>query len=123
MQQRLPLMTYQGSSPFLVDLETWVEQHNVRLRQWDLQNQNVVAECLLSAALAEVELGHNERAVERFHEMLDVVPETPLRPLIAFYLGVLRAEEIDIVNPSDRIPITAELFAADPEEAPEENER
>jgi len=77
------------------------------------------ADDLFNVALSELETGNNSRAVEVFHRVLEFKPDSPMRPLIHFYLLQLTDEEIDPVAPSDQIPTTADMFTEDSDDAPE----
>ena len=48
---------------------------------------------------------------EKFlREILDQTPETPLRPLVRYYLIQISGEDVELLPPSERIPIDAETF-------------
>lgn len=64
-------------------------------------------------AIAHLEAGRVGAATVVFKKLLDTDPETPLRPLIRFYLYQMTDEWIDVVPPSDQIPVTPDLFAPD----------
>ena len=67
-------------------------------------------------ATAQIEVGHNDKAIEILQNLLEISPDTPLRILVSQYLIALTGEAIDPIPPSDRIPVTAEMFAPDPAE-------
>lgn len=67
-----------------------------------------------NVALCELEVGRTKRAAAAFRRILDADPETALRPLIQFYLYQITNELIDGEPPSNRIPVTPDMFA--PEE-------
>ena len=74
----------------------------------DIQVQN---------GLALLQQGRVEEATQILAAVLDSDPETEFRPLIAFYLTIVTGESPKFTSPSDEIPVTAEMFASDPEAA------
>ncbi len=79
-----------------------------------------VAIMLFNVALCHLETGETELAVKALHQTLNVMPETEFRPLIGFYLAALTGETIDLIPPSDRIPIEPDMFATEEEAKPAE---
>ncbi len=82
---------------------------------WPMQQTGVVlaavnhapfqqARLLLDVALCHLETGRTEQAAEALHEALETCPDTPLRPLIRFYLYPITGELIDVI-PNDQIPV------------------
>jgi hypothetical protein len=78
------------------------------------------ADDLFNVALSELESGNNSKAADVFYRVLEINPNTRMRPLIRFYLLQLTGETIDPVAPSDQIPTTADMFTEDPADAPQE---
>ena len=70
---------------------------------------------LFDVALCHLEKGDADRAVETFKECLDTMPESSYRPLIHFYLKTLTGEDIEIIPPSNQIPIEHDMFASEEE--------
>lgn len=77
-------------------------------------NPEQMAGMKISVALALLEQGRIKEAERAFRAVLEVSPDSSLRPFVRFYIGelTLGEESIDIVPPSDRI---TELFT--PEDA------
>lgn len=75
------------------------------------------AEVLFNIAVCQLEAGRNERAAEVFRRLLETNPETSLRPLVRVYLFHLTGERIPLPPPSDRIPVTPDMFASGQEPA------
>lgn len=91
-------------------------------RNWPLQQTTVAAQALfatpvqiagqrLNEALCHLESGRLNEAEAAFRQLLEIAPESPLRPLAGFYLYQLTEELIDMQPPSNRIPIKADMFA------------
>jgi len=87
---------------------------NAALRQLPAE----LAAIWYEAALTQLEAGQNEAAAETFRTMLAVGPNTPLRPLAAFYLNLIAGDDIDPRPLSEQVPITGDMFT--PEEAPKD---
>jgi tetratricopeptide (TPR) repeat protein len=90
-------------------------------KQWPLNQIISSAEALytasesasshrFNAALSLLEAGNNKDAEKNLRQILNHTPETPLRPLIRFYLFQLTGEAIDMLPPSERIPINPGMF-------------
>lgn len=77
-----------------------------------------VSEILFNVAVCHLETGEVKDATEALHQLLDLDPESPFRPLASFYLMQLADEVIDLQPPSNRIPITPDIFT--PETPPAE---
>ena len=69
---------------------------------------------MLDVALCQLEAGRDADATKTFQRILGRYPETPARTLIAFYLYLLTDKIIDLNPPSNRIPITPDLFVPEP---------
>lgn len=76
------------------------------------QRPQLVSSMRRQVAMVELEAGGLEKAQRNFRAMLQANPETPARPLAAFYLQQITGEEIDPLPPSERIPI---LFEEEPD--------
>ncbi|MBS0262432.1 MAG: hypothetical protein JSS02_10820, partial [Planctomycetes bacterium] len=78
-----------------------------------MQTPEQSASLKLNAALCMLESGRIKDALQAFHEVLEISPDTTSRPLVRFYIAELTSgkEIVDIVQPSNRIP---ELFAPEP---------
>ncbi len=68
-----------------------------------LPNEN--AQLLLNVALSHLETGRNKAATEIFQKILEIAPDSSVRPLVAFYLLQLTGEEIEPLPPSDWISL------------------
>lgn len=64
-------------------------------------------------AICNLEAGRIEDATKAFRTILETNAETPLRPLVTFYLYQVAQELIDVEPPSDWIPDSADMFASD----------
>ncbi len=73
--------------------------------QWSLAEFN--------RAMAQLERGNSATAAGILRNVLDSNPETPLRPLVGWYLSLLAGERIDLLPPSEHIPIRGDMFAPD----------
>ncbi len=93
-------------------------------KQWPLNQIISSAEALytasesasshrFNAALSHLEAGNNKDAENILRQILNHTPETPLRPLIRFYLFQLTGDAIDMLPPSERIPINPGMFHSD----------
>ncbi|MGH7128451.1 MAG: hypothetical protein ACREIV_07765, partial [Planctomycetaceae bacterium] len=110
--QTLPLVG--GASAAL-----WPSLHVQLSGEALLQTPHEIADAQFDAALSYLEAGENAKAEDLFRQSLDTAPETPLRPLTAFYLALLSDEDpVDVLPPSDQIPITPDLFAPEPDGKP-----
>lgn len=63
-----------------------------------------------NVALNALESGETSKAGEHLRHMIEVFPETELRPLVQFYLYQVSDELIDSTAPSDWIPVDNELY-------------
>jgi tetratricopeptide (TPR) repeat protein len=76
--------------------------------QWSLAQFN--------RAMAQLERGNSATAAGVLRNVLDSDPETPLRPVVGWYLSLLTGESIDLLPPSEHIPIRGDMFAPDESE-------
>ena len=99
----------------------WPVDHTMALQgaHYTVPAQRSVA--LFNAALTYLEIGQAEEASERFAQLLEGDPDTTLRPLVRlYYLHASGSDEpIDIYPRSDRIPLSAEVFATGQSGSPE----
>lgn len=94
-----PLGTLQSGSELLYNAPENVATHNMEI------------------ALVLLEAGQLKMAEESFRDVLTAEPETPYRPLVAYYLYQLTGkDDVDLLPPSEMIPI---LFAPEPGTEPE----
>ncbi len=63
-----------------------------------------------NVALNALESGETSKAGEHLKHMIEIFPETELRPLVQFYLYQVTDELIDLTAPSDWIPVDNELY-------------
>ena len=71
----------------------------------------------LYRALALLEAGENDLAEGLLREILSADPETPYRPVVAFYLSTISGESVPFGPPSNEIPVWDGMFAPDEHEA------
>lgn len=64
-------------------------------------------------ALSQLEAGRVRLAGKTLSGLLELNPETTLRPLVRFYLYLITSELIDYEPPSEWIPIHGDMFAPD----------
>lgn len=65
----------------------WVLDHAAGVRQGLQNSPPGIARLLLLAAMTDLEAGRPERAAPLLQEILDIAPDSPLRPLVVFYLS------------------------------------
>ncbi len=82
--------------------------------------EEVQARGLWLQCICHLEGARNEEAAKLLREIVATAPESPVRPFYVFHLSALEAVDIDPLPPSDRIPVSAEMFA--PSAAAGENE-
>jgi tetratricopeptide (TPR) repeat protein len=99
----------------------WPVDHTLALQgaHFTLPAQRSIA--LFNSALTYLEIGQAEEANERFEQLLAGDPDTTLRPLVRlYYLHASGSDEpIDLYSRSDRIPLSAEVFASEQSDSPE----
>ena len=61
--------------------------------------------------LSYLESGRIKSAQTAFEECLVLDPDSALRPLVAFYLTQITDQEIDAISPSERIPVSPDMFS------------
>jgi tetratricopeptide (TPR) repeat protein len=64
-------------------------------------------------AVCELERAHTTEATAALRRALDSAPTSPLRPLLRTYWYCLTGEALDLEPPTDWIPISADMFAAE----------
>ena len=72
-----------------------------------------VADALLNVALCHLETGETKDAEAVLRRILEVAPSTSYRPLVRYYLAQFTGEFIDPLPPSQWIPVTPDMFAAE----------
>lgn len=102
-------------SPFhtLGHPSVWPIQHGLLFAEAQLLAGNEISSLLWYTAMCQLEAGDPQLASKTMTGLLEMNPDTPLRPLIRFYLFVINDELIDSEPPSDWIPIDGEMFAPD----------
>ena len=91
-----------------------------QLAQWAMgallhrQMPQEAATPLWNAALCQLEVGRPKEASKLLKRLLDIHPESPYRPLAAFYIGLTTQESIDFDPPSIYIPVGPDMFAPGP---------
>jgi len=78
-----------------------------------IQTPNISARRLFESALCHLERGDNQAADTQLRELLEINPETVLRPLVVSYIHLITDEIIDPEPPSQWIPITLDMFAVE----------
>lgn len=91
----------------------WPMQHGLLFAEAQLVSGNEISALLWYTAMCQLEAGDPQLAGKTMAGLLETNPDTPLRPLIRFYLFVINDELIDAEPPSDWIPIDGDLFAPD----------
>ena len=91
----------------------WPTQHGLLFAEDQLLSGDEISTLLWNTAMCQLEAGDPQLAGKTMAGLLETNPDTPLRPLIRFYLFVINEELIDAEPPSDWIPIDGELFAPD----------
>ncbi|HUG17911.1 MAG TPA: tetratricopeptide repeat protein [Planctomycetaceae bacterium] len=106
------------SAPIVGD----ADRYNLRRMQsyfsWVGGEREILIQNLWWIAVMELERGRNDAGIEMFKRILEISPDTSLRPLVARYLYALGELNVDPIGPGDRIPVTPDLFTPD-ETAPE----
>lgn len=97
----------------------WPTQHELSFAEAQSVSGNEISLLLWYTAMCQIEAGDPQLAGKTLAGLLETNPDTPLRPLIRFYLFVINDELIDAEPPSDWIPIDGELFAPDDAAEPE----
>lgn len=91
----------------------WPTQHGLLFAEAQFLAGNEISTLLWYTAMCQLEAGDPQLASKTMNGILEMNPDTPLRPLIRFYLFVINEELIDSEPPSDWIPIDGEMFAPD----------
>ncbi len=73
-----------------------------------------IATPLWNAALCQLEVGRPKKAAELLNRLLEAHPESPYRPLAAFYIGLTTHQPVDLDPPSIFIPVWEGMFAPGP---------
>lgn len=102
-----PLVSFQ---PTQVSANPWPLNQIVSSAEALYQTSESSSSHRFNAALSCLEAGQNKEAEKYLREILDQTPETPLRPLVRYYLILVSGEEVELLPPSERIPIDAETF-------------
>lgn len=91
----------------------WPTQHGLLFAEAQLLSANEFSALLWYTAMCQLESGDPQLAGKTISGLLEMNPDTPLRPLIQFYLFVINDELIDAEPPSNWIPIDGDTFASD----------
>ena len=86
------------------------------ISEWMGGSREVLIQNMWWIAFLELERGRNQAAAKIFKRILEISPDTSLRPLVAGYLYAIDGTRFDPFSPVDRIPITADIFASNSEE-------
>ncbi len=107
----LPLV----QSPFqnLGQPNVWPTQHGLSVANAQLRAASESATLLWYTAMSQLESGQPKLAGKTLSGLLEIYPESALRPLCRFYLFVISDELIDPEPPSEWIPIDGETFMPD----------
>lgn len=102
-------------SPFhlLGHPNVWPTQHGYLLSEAQQVSDNEISVLLWYTAMSQLEAGNPQLAGKTMTGLLEATPDTPLRPLIRFYLRLITDELIDLEPPSEWIPIDSETFTPD----------
>jgi len=87
--------------------------HYSRVAAYEIGDKLQIGQLLLRNAVCHLEAQQNDQATKVLESIIEQDPETILRPHVRFYLLLLTGELIDSAPPSDRIPISPDLFAPD----------
>jgi tetratricopeptide (TPR) repeat protein len=112
------LMGLLATAPLSGDSEIYNLNRVQSYLSWMSGDREMQVQNLWWIGVLELERGRNEEAGELFERILEISPDTPMRPLAANYLYAIRGTRRDPFSPGDRIPITPDIFAPDPEDAP-----
>lgn len=97
----------------------WPAHHALLFDNNQSVSANETASLLWYKAMCQIEAGHPQLAGKTLVGLLELNPETPLRPLIRLYLFAINEELIDREPPSDWIPIDGDTFVPDEPAEPE----
>ncbi|TXT30038.1 MAG: Uncharacterized protein FD138_2351, partial [Planctomycetota bacterium] len=102
-------------SPFhlLGHPNVWPAQHGHMFAEAQLVSDTEMSALLWYTAMSQLESGNPQLAGKTMTGLLEANPDTPLRPLIRFYLLLITDELIDVEPPAEWIPIDSETFAPD----------
>jgi tetratricopeptide (TPR) repeat protein len=101
------LATLLQTIPLVSIREGWPVQRTTTAMNALYQFPDEFADLQYNVALCHLESGQPAQATATFQRILETNPETPLRPLIRFYLELLTKERIP---PFDWIPVGKDLF-------------
>ncbi|MFM9965682.1 MAG: tetratricopeptide repeat protein [Planctomycetaceae bacterium] len=96
----------------------WPTQHCLSVADAQFRVADEAATLLWYTAMSQLESGQPKLAGKTLSGLLEIYPETALRPLCRFYLFVITEELIDAEPPSEWIPIDGQTFM--PDEASDE---
>ncbi|MDA1017560.1 MAG: hypothetical protein O3A00_24265, partial [Planctomycetota bacterium] len=99
--------------PSFLGEDTWPVRHTTASVQ-SIITSNEVAELRWTIATCYLESGRNKEAARQLQELLDLEPDTHLRPVCRSYLELITAKEV-AESPRDQVPI---LFEDDAEAEP-----
>ena len=97
----------------------WPTQHGLSFAEAQMLSENEISSLLWYSAMCQIEAGDPQLAGKTMSGLLEFNQDTPLRPLIRFYLFVITEELIDAEPPSDWIPIDGDTIAPDEPAEPE----
>lgn len=106
------------SLPLVGSAGTWPLQHASAVANALERAPYQRAEMLVNAALCHLEAGQPQTAEAIFRQAIRIAPDTPFRPLVRFYLAHISGEHIDVVPPSQWIPVTPDIFEPESKPAP-----
>ncbi len=93
----------------------WPVQHAVSVGDALYRGREEQTQLLWNTAMMQLESGKSRLAAKTLNGLLEINPNTTLRPLLRFYLFVLTQAVIDPEPPSDWIPIESDMFAPESE--------
>ena len=91
----------------------WPTQHGLLFAEAQSRSANETTALLWYTAMCQLESGRPQLAGKTITGLLELNPDTSLRPLIRFYRFVIDDELIDIEPPSHWIPIDGDTFMPD----------
>lgn len=105
--------------PFTVDPEIYTLGRFQNWTRWATQVQEETARNIWEQAVFRIEQGNYSEAAELLQRAMEISPNASFRPMLFSYLSCVSEEELDPFPPTDRIPVTGDMFADDPQEAQE----
>jgi hypothetical protein len=109
LQLLLPTM------PLSVDPDIYTRSRYGGWNAWTNQVQEETVQNLWQQAVILLEEGQNSESADVVKRALDIAPNSNFRPMLYAYLTCVSKEQVDPYPPAERIPVTADMFAEEPE--------